>query len=78
MFSGVSCQHAALDSLTEHHQLLFKLGTRELLPSRTDHAFGKKNVHLTLTVDQHSLEGLHLLKTTAGAECNTGQRIVGD
>ena len=39
MLSGVVSQHVALDSLTEHHELLFKLGTHELLPSRIDHAF---------------------------------------
>jgi len=31
MFSRAIRQHAALDKLTEHHQLLFKLGTHELL-----------------------------------------------
>jgi len=30
MLSRAVRQHAALDKLTEHHQLLFKLGTREL------------------------------------------------
>jgi hypothetical protein len=32
MFSKAVRQHADLDSLTEHHELLFKLGTHELLP----------------------------------------------
>jgi hypothetical protein len=31
MFSRAVRQHAALDKLTEHHQLLLKLGTHELL-----------------------------------------------
>jgi hypothetical protein len=39
MFSRAVRQHAALDNLTEHHQLSFKLGTRELFPGRIDHAF---------------------------------------
>jgi hypothetical protein len=38
-FSRAVRQHAALDNLTEHHQLSFKLGARELLPGRIDHAF---------------------------------------
>jgi hypothetical protein len=31
MFSRAVCPHSALDQLTEHHQLLFKLGTLELV-----------------------------------------------